>query len=71
MVYPPPPPNQAIRPATISQKDFHSIFKLDGSNTYFRLADNEEWLWEFELYSFTVDGFSTAFDNVVYNGISM
>jgi hypothetical protein len=40
---------------------------LNGPETFLRLIDSEEWLWESELYSFAEDDFSTAFDNVVYS----
>jgi len=51
----------------ISQKNFHTIFSLDGPKTFFHLVDSEGWLWESELYPFTEVNCSTAFDNAIYN----
>jgi hypothetical protein len=44
----------------ISQKNFHTIFSLDGPNTCYRLLYSGGWLWDSELYSFAEDDFSTA-----------
>jgi hypothetical protein len=42
----------------ISQRNFHTIFSLDGPKTFFSLVDIEAWLWESALYSFTEDDFA-------------